>query len=110
LEEVMRHSVRASVIGAAVAAMVLVSGGIAVAASNGDSGHEEAQTPISGSELERASAAALASTGGGTVSETEVGDEDSYYEVEVTRDNGTHIDVQLDESFQVVATMPDSAK
>jgi uncharacterized membrane protein YkoI len=106
----MRHSVRAAGIGAVVVAVVLVSGGIAVAAGNGDSQHTETQTPISGSALERASAAALASAGGGTVSETEIGDEESYYQVEVTRDNGTHVDVQLDESFQVVATIPDSGE
>jgi hypothetical protein len=106
----MRHSVRAAGIGAVVATVVLVSGGIAVAAGNGDSQHPEPQTPISGSALERASAAALAATGGGTVSETEIGDEDSYYQVEVTRDNGTHVDVQLDENFHVVATVPDGGE
>lgn len=52
--------------------------------------------------LTRASAAALAHTGSGTVTETEVGDEDSYYEVEVTLDNGDQLDVQLDEAFKVV--------
>ena len=40
--------------------------------------------------------------GGGKVTETEVGDEDSYYEVEVTLDDGTQVDVQLDEDFKVV--------
>jgi hypothetical protein len=50
----------------------------------------------------------LAYTGGGEVTETEVGDEDSYYEVEVTLDNGKQTDVQLDENFNVVTGMPDS--
>ena len=49
-----------------------------------------------------ASAVALAHTGGGTVTDTEVGDEESYYEVEVTMDDGREIDVQLDEQFSVV--------
>ena len=57
---------------------------------------------ISGTPLERASAAALQHTGGGQVTDTEVGDEQSYYEVEVTRDDGTQVDVQLDRSFNVV--------
>ena len=66
------------------------------------------QQPITGDALTKASAAALAYTGQGKVTETEVGDEDSYYEVEVTLDNGKQIDVQLDENFHVVKGMPDS--
>ena len=37
------------------------------------------------------------------MTETEVGDEEScYYEVEVTLDDGSQVDVQLDEGFNVV--------
>jgi hypothetical protein len=36
-----------------------------------------------------------------------VGDEESYYEVEVTRDDGSQVDVQLDENFAVVGSSPD---
>ena len=43
-------------------------------------------------------------TGGGEVTETEVGDEESYYEVEVTLDSGDQVDVQLDEDFQIVGS------
>ena len=57
---------------------------------------------IGGSALDQASAAALAHTGGGQVTDTEVGDEESYYEVEVQRDDGTQVDVQLDRDFNVV--------
>ena len=39
---------------------------------------------------------------------TEVGDEDSFYEVEVTLDDGSQIDVQLDNAFVVVKTMADT--
>ncbi|MGH9152061.1 MAG: PepSY domain-containing protein, partial [Acidimicrobiales bacterium] len=56
---------------------------------------------------ERAVAAALAHTGGGRVTETEVGDEDSYYEVEVTLDDGSQVDVQLDEGLTVVGSKAD---
>lgn len=38
---------------------------------------------------------------------SEVGDEESYYEIEVTLRGGRQVDVQLDESFTVVATMAD---
>lgn len=39
------------------------------------------------------------------MTETEAGDEDSYYEVEVTFDDGHQVDVQLDERFQVLQVM-----
>ena len=42
------------------------------------------------------------------MTDTEVGDEDSYYEVEVTLADGRQVDVQLDENFNVVQSRPDS--
>ncbi len=86
------------VVGSAVA----VTTGITAATSSGD-----ADTPIVGDDLKRASRAALDHTGEGRVSETEVGDEDSYFEVEVTLDDGSQVDVQLDRDFSVVETMAD---
>ncbi len=38
---------------------------------------------------------------------TEVGDEESLYEVEVTLDDGSQVDVQLDEQFKVVGSEAD---
>ena len=38
----------------------------------------------------------------GTVSDTEVGDEESHYEIEVTLEDGRQVDVQLTEDFEVV--------
>ena len=69
---------------------------------------DDAEQPIRGDALVKATDAALAHTGGGTVTETEMGDEDSLYEVEVTLDSGAQVDVQLDESFQVVDATADS--
>ena len=54
--------------------------------------------------MQQASDAALAFTGQGKVTETEVGDEESLYEVEVTLENGDQVDVQLDENFEVVGS------
>jgi uncharacterized membrane protein YkoI len=82
---------------------------MAVAGGDDDDDADEVDTPISGADLERASTAALAHTGGGRVTDTEVGDEESYYEVEVTLDDGTQIDVQLDEGFNVVGDETDGA-
>jgi uncharacterized membrane protein YkoI len=89
--------------GTAVVAAAAVGTGVAVA-----SGGDDNEAPITGTDLDRASAAALESTGGGRVTETEVGDEESYYEVEVTLDDGSQVDVQLDRGFNVVGDETDS--
>ena len=87
----------------AVVVAVVVGGAGMVVATGGD----DNEAPITGEALERASAAALAHTGGGTVTETETGDEESYYEVEVTLDDGSQVDVQLDGNFNVVGDSAD---
>jgi uncharacterized membrane protein YkoI len=112
---------------AAVAALAVGGAAIAGAAGNGNSssspqqptashssepagsqeGNEGPDQAITGSALDQASAAALAHTGGGQVTDTEVGDEQSYYEVEVTRDDGSQVDVQLDRSFNFVSSEAD---
>ena len=84
-----------------------VGGVISAAASDGDD--DAGERPITGSELEQAKAAALEHTGGGTVTGTEVDDEESKYEVEVRLDSGKHVDVQLDEGFTVVGQEGDGA-
>ena len=89
-------------IGAAAVALLAV-GGAVVATTGGD----DDEVPITGDALERASSAALEHLGEGRVTETEVGDEESYYEVEVTLDDGTQVDVQLDERFNVVSSEAD---
>ena len=79
------------------------TGAVVVGATSGDR-----ETPIVGTELDRATAAALAHTGGGRVTGTEVGDEDSFYEVEVTLDDATLVDVQLDKNFGIVDSIADT--
>lgn len=86
---------------------VAVAGGVGIAAATGVGDENEA--PITGDALRKASAAALAHTGGGRVSETEVGDEDALYEVEVTLDDGSQVDVHLDANFTVVSEEADGA-
>ena len=90
---------------AGVAAVIATTGGIAAAAAAGDD--DGTDVPITGPALQQAEAAALAHTGGGRVTGTEVGDEESMYEVEVTLDDGRQVDVQLDEAFRVVASSAD---
>lgn len=81
---------------AAVLAVGAVSGGIAIASGGGD------DQPLAGSALERAFAAALAATGGGRVTESEVGDDGAAYEVEVMLADGSQVDVRLDDRFAVI--------
>ncbi|HSI80601.1 MAG TPA: hypothetical protein VK919_08125 [Solirubrobacterales bacterium] len=90
-------------VGAAALCVAVAGAGVAVATGGGD----DSEGPITGTALERASAAALDATGGGSVTETEVGDEESYYEVEVELADGSQVDVQLDRDFNVVGEETD---
>jgi hypothetical protein len=92
-------------IGAAALAVAAGAGGAYAWAGSSDD--DATETPITGTDLQKARAAALVHTGGGRVTGTEVGDEESYYEVEVTLDGGGQVDVQLDESFNVVGSEGD---
>jgi uncharacterized membrane protein YkoI len=89
---------------AALAALALGGTAIATATGGDDDGSE---TAITGQALDRASAAALDHTGGGKVTGTEAGDEEGAYEVEVTRDDGSQVDVHLDEGFNVLNEVDD---
>ena len=92
---------------AGTAALVLGVGGVAAATQVIDD--DATDQPITGDALDRASDAALEHTGEGKVTETEVGDEESYYEVEVTLDDGSQVDVQLDRNFHVVGSENDGS-
>jgi hypothetical protein len=92
-------------IAAATGLVVVAAGGAGAAVATG--GGDDDEKPITGSDLDRATAAALEHTGEGRVTETEVGDAESLYEVEVTLDDGSQVDVQLDRSFNVVGSSAD---
>jgi hypothetical protein len=97
----MRKRTKIVIVGAS--ALALAAGGAGIAtATGGDSAQ-----PIAGKALDEASAAALKATDGGTVTDTEVGDEESYYEVEVTQGDGSQQDVQLDRNFNLVGQSAD---
>ena len=88
------------------AASLLAAGAAAVGIATAGGG-DDSEAPITGSALEKASEAALAETGGGEVTDTEVGDEESYFEVEVTLDDGTQTDVQVNRNYEVVGSESD---
>ena len=84
----------------AVAALAL--GGTAIAAATAGRDDDATDQPIAGRALKHATTVALNHTGGGTVTGTEVDDEQGAYEVEVTRADGSHVDVHLDTGFNVI--------
>lgn len=101
-------------IGAAAAVLALGGGGAAIASqqeqqapapTNG--GDESSEQQATGPNIEKAKSAALDYTNEGRVTGAEVGDEESYYEIEVTREDGSQVDVQLDRDFNIVKEMPD---
>jgi uncharacterized membrane protein YkoI len=91
-----------ALLAALVLALGALSAGIAIAAGSGDD-----DQPLTGSALDRATAAALEHTGGGVVTETEVGDDGAAYGVEVRLDDGSQVEVNLDENFNVIGQAAD---
>ena len=94
---------RARWIGGGALAVALIGGGtsVAIATGGGD------DRPLAGPELVKASSAGLRNTGGGTVIETEAGDDDAAYGVEIRLPDGRVIEVGLDASFEVIGQESD---
>lgn len=80
-----------------VVAIALIAGGtsIGLAASRDDK-------PLTGSTRDKAVANALDETRGGTVTETEVGDDGTAYSVEIRLQDGREVEVNLDRDFKVI--------
>jgi len=99
---------RSKIIAAAVVAAGLsAGGGVAIATNGGDDG--PASHAYTQEQADAASAAALEATGGGTVNSVETDDENgATYEVEVTKPDGTTVDVRLDENYAVIVIEGDS--
>jgi uncharacterized membrane protein YkoI len=83
--------------GGAIALAVIGAGTGSGIASSGDS-----EQPLTGSTLDHVARAALEHTGGGTVVETEVGDDGAAYGVEVRLPDGAQVEVHLDSRFNVI--------
>jgi hypothetical protein len=94
---------KAWILAAAVAMLLLVGAGVAYAA---DSGGDPSRL-AGGANLEKARSIALDRVSG-RVTRTEAGDEEVYYEVEVTKDDGSQVDVHLDRHFKVLGTPADN--
>jgi uncharacterized membrane protein YkoI len=107
----MTNKLKGALIAAAMIA-ALAGGGAAIAGATGgddssSSSSSSSDKPITGSALDRAKAVALQQTGGGRVTDTELRDEEGYYEIEVRRDDGSQVDVHLDRNFNVLDAAAD---
>jgi hypothetical protein len=96
-------NVRTLLIAAALAMLVLVGASVAYA-----TGGESSEQQATGPGIEEAKSVALEHTNGGRVTGTEIGDEEGYYEVEVTLDDGSQVDVHLDRDLNVLSTPADN--
>ena len=97
-------SAKTWLVAAVVATMLLIGAGVAYATGSGDDDSEQQAT---GPGIEKAKSVALDHTNGGHVSGTEVGDEEGYYEVEITKDDGSQVDVHLGKNYNVLSTPAD---
>lgn len=97
---------RKIIVSAAVLGAMLGGAGIAGAVSGGD---DDGEGHVTGPEADAATEAALEATGGGTANAVERDDEDgATWEVEVTKADGTTVDVRLDDQYKVVVIEGDS--
>jgi hypothetical protein len=91
-------------IGGGAIALAVIGGGASIAIATGNNDRD---TPIAGSDLQKATAAALASTGGGSVIEAEAGDDGAAFGVEIRLDDGRVVEVSLDRNFAVIGSETD---
>ncbi len=91
--------------GAGVVLALGVSGGAVALAGGGDGG----EGTVTGAGADAATAAALEATNGGHANSVERDNENgATWEVEVTRPDGTTVDVRLDDKYRVVVIEGDS--
>ena len=93
---------RTKVLFATVAALAIGGAAATISVATGSD-----DQPLEGSDLERATAAALSHTGEGTVVDSELGDGGAAYEVEVRLADGNVVEVQLDHLFEVSGSAAD---
>ena len=104
----MRFTRNKLIIGSAVA--VLAAGGTGVALATSSDG-DDGEGTVTGPAASEARAAALDITNGGKANSVERdGENGATWEVEVTRTDGSTVDVRLDEQYKLVVIEGDSEK
>jgi hypothetical protein len=69
----------------------------------GSAAHEDAEKPVTGGAATKAKAAAVAAVGSGTAGDVTTDYFDNGYEVTVTKQDGSSVEIHLDSSFDVMA-------
>ena len=90
-----------AIIAIAISALTLTSNLSSAVGGDGD------DQPITGSALVDCTKAALAVNPGGTVTETEVGDDGAAYGVEIRLADGSQVEVNLDQNCDVIGQEAD---
>jgi hypothetical protein len=91
------------------AAALAVAAGIATGGAALAGGSDDGDNTVTGPQADAATDAALEATGGGQANSVERDSEDgATWEVEVTRTDGSTVDVRLDGDYQVVVIEGDS--
>lgn len=94
-------------VGAGVGVVLAVAAGGVAVATGGDDGAASHQ--YTQEQADAATKAALEATSGGTANSVETDSENgATYEVEVTRPDGSTVDVRLDQNYHVVVIEGDS--
>jgi uncharacterized membrane protein YkoI len=101
-KEVTKLNAKKMIVAVAAALMLLVGAGIAYANGSGANGSgDDGSGQPTGPGMDKAKSVALEQVNG-RVTATEFQDEEGYYEVEVTKADGTQVDVHLDKNYNVL--------
>jgi uncharacterized membrane protein YkoI len=99
---VTKLNAKKTIVAVAAALMLLVGAGVAYASASGDDGSGQPTGP----GMDKAKSVALEQVNG-RVTGTEFQDEEGYYEVEITKPDGSQVDVHLDKNYNVLDTPAD---
>jgi hypothetical protein len=103
----MRVQRKYLIVGGAI--LAIAAGGTGAAFATGTIGGDDGEGTLSGPAADKATAAALEITQGGTANAVERDSEDgATYEVEVTKPDGSTVDVRLDDNYDLVTVEGDS--
>jgi uncharacterized membrane protein YkoI len=100
----VQRTTRWVVAGLAAGVAVIVAGGLGAGPAVSQSSDDQ---ELTGSTRDQAVDAALKATGGGTVTETEMGDDGAAYGVEVLLSDGRQVEVNLDRELNVIGQEAD---
>jgi uncharacterized membrane protein YkoI len=90
--------------GGALAGALIIAG---IGTGTAQQGSTDDDQPLTGETYDRATAAALEHTKGGTVTDTEHGDDGATYGVEVLLEDGRQVEVNLDQNYKVTGQEAD---